>query len=38
MFGGNLVDPLGDLFFDDTDFKTSLDLGSLMWDKVDFAT
>ena len=38
MFGGNLIDPLGDLFFDDTDFKSSLDLGSLMWDKVDFAT
>ncbi|CAG2171497.1 unnamed protein product [Oppiella nova] len=38
MFGGTLVDPLGDLFFDDTDFKSTLDLGSLMWDKVDFAT
>ena len=38
MFGGNLIDPLGDLFFDDSEFKSSLDLGSLMWDKVDFAT
>ena len=42
MFGGheNLVDPLGvDLFFDDNELKSSLDLGSLVWlDKPDFAT
>ena len=38
MLGGNIVDSLGDLFFDENDFKTSVDLGTLVWDKVDFAT
>ncbi|XP_054155245.1 myocardin-related transcription factor B-like [Oppia nitens] len=39
MFGGPAVDLLGgDLFFDDSDFRSSLDLGTLMWDKVEFTT
>lgn len=36
MVNGN-HDPLIDLFFDDGDFKNSVDISSLMWDKVDFA-